>query len=76
LPSSALGADLGFEVVDAGELRAARLLEPLGMLWLQLGGRDRRRDVAFVLACRELNKSQAALPSALAEAQAEAQEAG
>jgi len=70
-----LVADLGFEAVDAGELRAARLLEPLGMLWLQLGGRDRRHDVAFVLASRSLNKSQAALPSAL-EAQAEAQEAG
>lgn len=34
--------DVGFEAVDAGELRAARLLEPLGMLIMQLeetGGR-------------------------------------
>ncbi len=37
--------ELGFEALDAGPLRAARLLEPLGMLWIQLAatasaGRD------------------------------------
>lgn len=30
----ALVADLGFEAVDAGPLRSARLLEPYGMLWI------------------------------------------
>ncbi|HEV7463302.1 MAG TPA: hypothetical protein VGN85_05245 [Methyloceanibacter sp.] len=29
-------ADVGFEAVDAGELKVARLLEPLAMLWVQL----------------------------------------
>ena len=28
--------DLGFEPVDAGPLRHARLLEPLAMLWISL----------------------------------------
>ena len=31
-----LVADSGFEPVDAGNLRAARLLEPLAMLWIEL----------------------------------------
>lgn len=31
-----LAADLGFEPVDAGPLRNARLLEPLAMLWISL----------------------------------------
>lgn len=31
-----LVADLGFESIDAGPLRAARLLEPLAMLWIDL----------------------------------------
>ena len=26
--------DLGFEVLDAGPLRAARLLEPMAMVWI------------------------------------------
>jgi hypothetical protein len=29
-----LVGDLGFEAVDAGPLRVARLLEPYGMLWI------------------------------------------
>ena len=29
-------ADVGFDAVDAGELKAARLLEQLAMLWVQL----------------------------------------
>lgn len=41
-----LVADLGFEAVDAGPLTAARLLEPLAMLWIHMAltqktGRDR-----------------------------------
>lgn len=42
--------DLRFVPVDAGPLRAARLLEPLGMLWSQLArehGMGRR--IAFAL---------------------------
>jgi predicted dinucleotide-binding enzyme len=40
-----LGEDLGFEMVDAGALVQARLLEPLAMLWIHLAlkqglGRD------------------------------------
>ena len=35
-------ADVGFEPVDAGELKAARLLEPLGMLWAQLALQETR----------------------------------
>jgi hypothetical protein len=31
-----LGAELGFEMLDAGPLRIARLLEPLAMLWIHL----------------------------------------
>jgi len=31
-----LVADAGFEPIDAGGLRAARLLEPLAMLWIEL----------------------------------------
>ncbi len=31
-----LSDDLGFDTVDAGPLRAARLLEPLAMLWIHL----------------------------------------
>jgi predicted dinucleotide-binding enzyme len=32
-----LGADIGFEPVDAGPLKAARYLEPMGMLMISLG---------------------------------------
>lgn len=34
--AAGLAADLGFEAVDAGPLRNARLLEPLAMLWISL----------------------------------------
>jgi predicted dinucleotide-binding enzyme len=34
--AKALAADLGFDPVDAGPLRSARLLEPLAMLWVHL----------------------------------------
>jgi hypothetical protein len=33
---TSLAEDIGFEVVDVGELKGARLLEPLGMLWIHL----------------------------------------
>lgn len=43
-----LVADLGFEAIDAGPLRAARLLEPLAMLWIDLATkRGYGRDFAF-----------------------------
>jgi len=52
-----LVADVGFKPVDAGDLRAARLLEPLGMLRLQLEETEgRSRDLAFLLASRERRK--------------------
>jgi predicted dinucleotide-binding enzyme len=41
---------LGFEAVDAGPLKNARLLEPLAMLWIdQAMKRGRGRDFAFAL---------------------------
>lgn len=41
----------GFEAVDAGPLRNARLLEPFAMLWIdQAMIRGRGRDFAFALA--------------------------
>lgn len=48
-----LGEDLGFEMVDAGSLEIARLLEPVAMLWIHLaykGGFG--RDFAFKLLRR------------------------
>jgi 8-hydroxy-5-deazaflavin:NADPH oxidoreductase len=44
----ALVAELGFDVVDAGPLRNARLLEALAMLWIDLAlARGLGRDWAF-----------------------------
>ncbi|MEE2853017.1 MAG: NADPH-dependent F420 reductase [Actinomycetota bacterium] len=34
--TAGLVAELGFETVDAGDLTAARLLEPYGLLWIHL----------------------------------------
>jgi predicted dinucleotide-binding enzyme len=34
--TTALITELGFDVVDAGDLAAARLLEPYGLLWIHL----------------------------------------
>lgn len=48
-----LGEDLGFEMVDAGNLAIARLLEPVAMLWIHLaykGGFG--RNFAFKLLRR------------------------
>jgi 8-hydroxy-5-deazaflavin:NADPH oxidoreductase len=48
-----LVTELGFEAVDAGPLRIARLLEPYGMLWIdQALNRGRGRDFAFALTER------------------------
>jgi predicted dinucleotide-binding enzyme len=46
-----LAADLGFDVVDVGPLFNARLLEPMGLVWIYLatqGGLG--RNIAFSLA--------------------------
>ena len=48
-----LATDMGFEAVDAGGLAAARLLEPLGMLWIHLALlRGLGTDIAFKLLRR------------------------
>src|SRR5215472_3237653 len=45
---------LGFEVVDAGPLRVARLLEAHAMLWIHLSlNRGLGRDWAFALLRRQ-----------------------
>jgi predicted dinucleotide-binding enzyme len=42
--------DIGFEAIDAGPLRSARLLEPFGMLWIdQALNRGMGRDFAFAV---------------------------
>lgn len=48
-----LGTDLGFEMVDAGPLTAARLLEPMAMLWINLAVfQGLGRDFAYKLLRR------------------------
>jgi NADPH-dependent F420 reductase len=48
-----LAEDLGFEVVDAGELIVARYLEPLAMLWIHLAVVQKLgRGIAFKLVRR------------------------
>ena len=49
----ALASDLGFEAVDAGPLKAARLLEAMAMLWIKLAyAQGLGRDFAFSLVRR------------------------
>ena len=49
-----LVADLGFDAVDAGPLKAARLLEPFAMLWIdQSANRSAPRDEAFAMLQRK-----------------------
>ena len=44
---------LGFTVIDAGELKIARLLEPHGMLWIHLALTQKvRGDFAFALLAK------------------------
>jgi predicted dinucleotide-binding enzyme len=48
-----LVADLGFDAVDAGALRAARLLEPFGMLWIHMAiNRQAGGDKVFAYLAR------------------------
>jgi predicted dinucleotide-binding enzyme len=48
-----LAKDLGFDAVDAGGLRMARLLEPLAMLWINLAyAQGMGPDIAFRLMTR------------------------
>jgi len=48
-----IAEDLGFDVVDTGPLAAARLLEPLGMLWIRLAyAQGFGPDIAFRLMRR------------------------
>ena len=50
---SGLAAELGFDVVDAGPLMAARYLEPLAMLWVHLAySQAMGPDIAFKLLKR------------------------
>ena len=49
-----LARDLGFDAIDAGPLRNARLLEPYGMLWIdQALNRGAGRDFAFAVVRRK-----------------------
>jgi 8-hydroxy-5-deazaflavin:NADPH oxidoreductase len=51
---SDLVEQLGFEPLDAGALRQARLLEPLGMVWInQALMCGKGRDWAFVVHHRD-----------------------
>jgi predicted dinucleotide-binding enzyme len=48
-----LVAELGFDAVDAGPLKVARLLEPLAMLWIHLAtAQGLGREIAFALLRR------------------------
>jgi hypothetical protein len=50
---SSLAKDLGFDVVDAGGLKQARLLEPLAMLWISMAyGEKMGTGIAFKLLKR------------------------
>ncbi len=64
-----LVTDVGFEPIDAGELKAARLLEPLAMLTRQIA--LSKGDVAFVMARRQPEKDRTTSGRALAAQEAE-----
>ena len=52
-----LGIDLGFDVIDAGPLINARLIEPLAMLWIELAYKQGMgTDIAFKLLTRRKAK--------------------
>ena len=44
--------DVGFDAVDAGPLKSARLLEPLMLLWVTCAQQQGTRDIAFKLLRR------------------------
>ncbi|MCK4287099.1 MAG: hypothetical protein KAX18_12895 [Candidatus Lokiarchaeota archaeon] len=48
-----LGEEIGCDVVDAGPLETARLIEPLAMLWINLAYKQGMgTDIAFKLLRR------------------------
>ncbi len=47
-----LGAQLGFDPVDAGPLTQARVLEPFALLWISLAFGGQGREIAFRLMRR------------------------
>lgn len=48
-----LAADLGFDAIDAGPLREARLLEPFALVWIHLAAFQKMgRNFAFRLMRR------------------------
>ena len=52
-----LGLDLGFDVIDAGPLINARLIEPMAMLWIELAyNQGMGTDIAFKLLTRRKSK--------------------
>jgi len=52
-----LGQDLSFEVIDAGPLTNARLIEPLAILWIELAyNQGMGTDIAFKLLRRRMAK--------------------
>jgi len=52
-----LGIDIGFDVIDAGQLKNARLIEPLAMLWIELAyNQGMGTDIAFKLLTRRKTK--------------------
>lgn len=47
---SQLAADIGFEVIDCGPLKNARLTEPFALLWIDLALKQQLgRNIAFKL---------------------------
>jgi|SRR5579883_1364252 len=47
-----LATGIGFDPVDAGSLRQARVLEPFALLWITLAISGKKRDIAFHLMHR------------------------
>ena len=47
-----LAAAIGFDPVDAGPLRQARVLEPFALLWISLAFGGQGREIAFRLMRR------------------------
>lgn len=58
-PAAGLAEDIGFEAIDMGPLRQARLLEPLAMLWIELA-RKRGLGPHFTFAIRRKGQARTA----------------